>query len=120
MIVQAGLFAPIVAPPPPQDPFYNRVTELDYFKGKFSREAGFVTVLVGPRNCGKSVSSAFLGFVWHARAVTMRCSFLFLLDSFKHSSSLTAAFYLLRTAEIVGGTEENVRGGKDWAFVPEN
>ena len=60
MIVQAGLFAPIVAPPPPQDPFYNRVTELDYFKGKFSREAGFVTVLVGPRNCGKSVSSAFL------------------------------------------------------------
>ena len=50
----------------------------------------------------------------------MRCSFLFLLDSFKHSSSLTAAFYLLRTAEIVGGTEENVRGGKDWAFVPEN
>ena len=50
----------------------------------------------------------------------MRCSFLFLLDSFKHGSSLTAAFYLLRTAEIVGGTAENVRGGKDWAFVPEN
>ncbi|KAG7671184.1 hypothetical protein KSW81_003323 [Nannochloris sp. 'desiccata'] len=54
MIVQAGLFAPKVAPPPPQDPFYNRVTELDYFKAKFSREVGFVTVLVGPRNCGKS------------------------------------------------------------------
>ncbi|KAG7673868.1 hypothetical protein KSW81_007051 [Nannochloris sp. 'desiccata'] len=54
MIVQAGLFAPKVAPPPPQDPFYNRVTELDYFKAKFSGEVGFVTVLVGPRNCGKS------------------------------------------------------------------
>ncbi|KAG7673479.1 hypothetical protein KSW81_006689 [Nannochloris sp. 'desiccata'] len=54
MIVQAGLFAPKVAPPPPQDPFYNRVTELDYFKEKFSGEVGFVTVLVGPRNCGKS------------------------------------------------------------------
>ncbi|KAG7673480.1 hypothetical protein KSW81_006689 [Nannochloris sp. 'desiccata'] len=35
-------------------PFYNRVTELDYFKEKFSGEVGFVTVLVGPRNCGKS------------------------------------------------------------------
>ncbi|KAG7674340.1 hypothetical protein KSW81_000002 [Nannochloris sp. 'desiccata'] len=54
MIVQAGLFAPKVAPPPPQDPFYNRVTELDYFTEKFSGEVGFVTVLVGPRNCGKS------------------------------------------------------------------
>ncbi|KAL4514591.1 hypothetical protein Ndes2526B_g04053 [Nannochloris sp. 'desiccata'] len=54
MIVQAGLFAPKVAPPPPQDPFYNRVTELDYFKEKFSGEVGLITVLVGPRNCGKS------------------------------------------------------------------
>ncbi|KAG7674369.1 hypothetical protein KSW81_000028 [Nannochloris sp. 'desiccata'] len=54
MIVQAGLFAPKVAPSPPQDPFYNRVTELDYFTEKFSGEVGFVTVLVGPRNCGKS------------------------------------------------------------------
>ncbi|KAG7674368.1 hypothetical protein KSW81_000028 [Nannochloris sp. 'desiccata'] len=35
-------------------PFYNRVTELDYFTEKFSGEVGFVTVLVGPRNCGKS------------------------------------------------------------------
>ncbi|KAG7674122.1 hypothetical protein KSW81_005963 [Nannochloris sp. 'desiccata'] len=35
-------------------PFYNRVTELDYFKEKFSGEVGLITVLVGPRNCGKS------------------------------------------------------------------
>ncbi|KAL4518707.1 hypothetical protein Ndes2437B_g00790 [Nannochloris sp. 'desiccata'] len=54
MIVQAGLFAPKVALPPPQDPFYNRVTELDYFKAKLSGEVGLITVLVGPRNCGKS------------------------------------------------------------------
>ena len=91
MIVQAGLFAPKVAPPqdpPPQDPFYNRVTELDYFKAKFSGEAGFVTVLFGPRNCGKSVSSAFL--CWSALPGQRQCffpPFSFLLDdSFKHSS----------------------------------
>ena len=80
MIVQAGLFAPKVAPPqdpPPQDPFYNRVTELDYFKAKFSGEAGFATVLVGPRNCGKSVSSAFLG--WSGLLGQRRCAFLFFL-----------------------------------------
>ena len=88
MIVQAGLFAPKVAPPPPPDPFYNRVTELDYFKAKFSGEVGFVTVLVGPRNCGKSVSSAFL--CWSALPGQRRCVFslslFLLLDSFKHSS----------------------------------
>ncbi len=65
MIVQGAQSAPEDAPPPqqnPQNPFYNRVTELDFFKNKFRREVGFVTVLVGPRNCGKSVSSAFLCF----------------------------------------------------------
>jgi hypothetical protein len=45
-----------------KNPFYNRVTELEYFKNKFRSEVGFVTVLVGPRNGGKSVSSAFLCF----------------------------------------------------------
>lgn len=52
--MQAGLLAPKVARPPPEDPFYNRVTELDFFKGKFSGKVGFATVLVGPRNCGKT------------------------------------------------------------------
>ena len=52
--MQAGPLAPT------QDPFYNRVTELDFFKAKLNGEVDFVTVLVGPRNCGKSVSSAFL------------------------------------------------------------
>ncbi|KAG7674525.1 hypothetical protein KSW81_000175 [Nannochloris sp. 'desiccata'] len=41
-------------PPHSVYPFYNRVTELDYFKAKLSGEVGLITVLVGPRNCGKS------------------------------------------------------------------
>ena len=66
--------APEDAPPlqqNPQDPFYNRVTELDFFKEKFRNEVGFVTVLVGPRNCGKSVGSALLCLpVWAVATVT--------------------------------------------------
>jgi hypothetical protein len=97
MIVQAGLFAPKVAPPqdpPPQDPFYNRVNELDYFKAKFRGNVGFATVLVGPRNCGKSVSSAFLG--WSGLLGQRRCAFLFFLldDSFKHSSDRSSLFII--------------------------
>jgi hypothetical protein len=60
MIVQGALSARKGAPPGRQASFYNRVTELDFFKEKFKKEVGLVTVLVGPRNCGKSVSSAFL------------------------------------------------------------
>ena len=90
-IVQGGLLAPKGSPPPPRDPFYNRVTELDYFKEKFRGEVGFVTVLVGPRNCGKSVSSAFLCWSavvsWYGSGNRdMFFSFLFLLNSFNYSS----------------------------------
>jgi hypothetical protein len=58
--VQGALSARKGAPPGRQDSFYNRVTELDFFKEKFKKEVGLVTVLGGPRNCGKSVSSASL------------------------------------------------------------
>lgn len=75
MIVQGALSAPKGAPPGRQDSFYNRVTELDFFKEKFKKEAGLATVLVGPRNCGKSVSSAFLCLSVWAFATTS--TFLF-------------------------------------------
>jgi len=110
MIVQAGLFAPKVAPPPPQDPFYNRVTELDYFKAKLSGEVGFITVLVGPRNCGKSVSSAFL--CWSAlpgqRRRVFSLSLFFFFQMIRSNIVLTKAFYLLFFAEIVEGASSAV------------
>jgi hypothetical protein len=96
--VQAGLFAPKVAPSPTPDPFYNRVTELDYFKSKFSGEVDFVTVLVGPRNCGKSVSSAFLCWSACPQGGDGNCInsiiIISLLGSFKQSSYRSLLFII--------------------------
>jgi hypothetical protein len=58
-IVPGAFFAPKGAPPPDRDPFYNRVTELQYFKDKFNGEDFGVTVLFGPRDTGTTVRSAF-------------------------------------------------------------
>lgn len=85
------------APPPPEDPFYNRVTELDAYKKRFRGKVKTLLVLNGPPNCGKSVSSAFcLCLSGHARQrrVSLFFSFFAILAQVQLLQQLSIHYFL--------------------------
>lgn len=84
----------------PEDSFYNRTTEQENFNDMFSGEPGLMTVLVGPRNSGKTVRPDFACRAYPTVATTT-CKIFFCfasLDSFEYSC--VKIFHPLSIAEI--------------------